>query len=125
MLSHDDYNKLLQTTNINFRKAITLSFHYGLRAAECSKLRFEDISERGIKVVAGRENRKKKISRTFLIKKAVSVQFKRVHCRKHLIGRKKGRAFISAMGISIRPERHSQRTNIKNIGHKGIRFSNP
>lgn len=57
MLSHNDYNKLLQTTNINFRKAITLSFHYGLRAAECSKLRFEDISEKGIKIVDSKGKR--------------------------------------------------------------------
>lgn len=57
MLSHNDYNKLLKTTNINFRKAITLSFHYGLRAAECSKLRFEDISEKGIKIVESKGKR--------------------------------------------------------------------
>lgn len=59
MLSTDNYNKLLKSTNANFRKALTLSFHFGLRAAECAKLRYEDISENGIKIIdsKGKRNR--------------------------------------------------------------------
>lgn len=86
MLSTDNYNKLLKTTNANFRKALTLSFHFGLRAAECAKLRYEDISENGIKIIdsKGKRNRfipvenkqQKKIIEDFLNKKGrvVSVQ---------------------------------------------------
>lgn len=86
MLSTDNYNKLLKTTNANFRKALTLSFHFGLRAAECAKLRYEDISENGIKIIdsKGKRNRfipvenkqQKKIIEDFLTKKGrvVSVQ---------------------------------------------------
>ena len=59
MLSTDNYNKLLKSTNTNFRKALTLSFHFGLRAAECAKLRYEDISSKGIKIIdsKGKRNR--------------------------------------------------------------------
>lgn len=86
MLSTANYNKLLKTTNANFRKALTLSFHFGLRAAECAKLRYEDISENGIKIIdsKGKRNRfipvenkqQKKIIEDFLNKKGrvVSVQ---------------------------------------------------
>ena len=79
MLSKDDYNKLLKTTNSNFRKALTLSFCFGLRAAECSKLRYEDISLNGINIVdsKGKRNRfipvenhqQKKVIEDFLNKK--------------------------------------------------------
>lgn len=59
MLSIDNYNKLLKSTNTNFRKALILSFHFGLRASECAKLRYEDISANGIKIVdsKGKRNR--------------------------------------------------------------------
>ena len=59
MLSTNDYNKLLKSTNTNFRKALTLSFYFGLRVAECAKLRYEDISAKGIKIIdsKGKRNR--------------------------------------------------------------------
>ncbi len=59
MLSTDNYNKLLKSTNANFRKSLILSFHFGLRAAECAKLRYEDISANGIKIIdsKGKRNR--------------------------------------------------------------------
>lgn len=79
MLSTDNYNKLLKSTNINFRKALILSFNFGLRAAECAKLRYEDISSDGIKIIdsKGKRNRfipvennqQKKIIEDFLNKK--------------------------------------------------------
>lgn len=78
MLSTDNYNKLLKSTNTNFRKALTLSFHFGLRAAECAKLRYEDVSENGIKIIDSRgkrnrfipveNNQQKKIIEDFLYK---------------------------------------------------------
>lgn len=79
MLSTDNYNKLLKSTNSNFRKALTLSFNFGLRAAECAKLRYEDISSNGINIIdsKGKRNRfipaesnqQKKIIQDFLNKK--------------------------------------------------------
>lgn len=79
MLSVSDYNKLLNTTNSNFRKALVLSYHFGLRCAECAKLRYEDISSKGIKIIdsKGKRNRfipvenkqQKKIIEDFLNKK--------------------------------------------------------
>lgn len=79
ILSTNDYNKLLKSTNANFRKALTLSFHFGLRAAEIAKLRYEDISAEGIKIIDSKEkrnrfipvenNQQKKIIEDFLNKK--------------------------------------------------------
>lgn len=48
---------IITLLNTNFRKALTLSFHFGLRAVECAKLRYEDISAKGIKIIDSKGKR--------------------------------------------------------------------
>ena len=51
MLSQNDFKILIKSTsNQNLKKALTLSYHFGLRAAECAKLKFEDIKSNGISI---------------------------------------------------------------------------
>lgn len=58
MLSMENYNKLMSnSTNQNFRNALCLSQHFGLRACECSKLQYRDITENGINVVDSKGGR--------------------------------------------------------------------
>ena len=59
MLSQNDFKILIKSTsNQNLKKALTLSYHFGLRAAECAKLKFEDIKSNGISI--NRQQREKK-----------------------------------------------------------------
>ena len=52
MLSQSDFKTLIKnTSNQNLKKALTLSYHFGLRAAECAKLKFEDIKSNGISII--------------------------------------------------------------------------
>ncbi len=52
MLSQNDFKILIKSTsNQNLKKALTLSYHFGLRAAECAKLKFEDIKSNGISII--------------------------------------------------------------------------
>lgn len=58
MLSTSNYNKLMSnSTNQNFKNALCLSQNFGLRASECSKLKYSDISENGIKIVDSKGGR--------------------------------------------------------------------
>ena len=51
MLSQNDFKILIKSTsNQNLKKALTLSYHFGIRAAECAKLKFEDIKSNGISI---------------------------------------------------------------------------
>ena len=45
------------TSNQNLKKALTLSYHFGLRAAECAKLKFEDIKSNGISIADSKGKR--------------------------------------------------------------------
>ena len=45
------------TSNQNLKKALTLSYHFGLRAEECAKLKFEDIKSNGISIVDSKGKR--------------------------------------------------------------------
>ena len=80
MLTTDNYNKLMSNSiNQNFKNALVLSQFFGLRACECSKLQYTDISEQGIKIVGlkgGRDRfvkceneQQKRIIKDFLNKK--------------------------------------------------------
>lgn len=57
MLSKQDYNKLMQSTNTNFTNALSLSYNYGLRASECSKLKGSDFKEDGLHIVDSKGKR--------------------------------------------------------------------
>lgn len=57
MLSENDYSKMLQTTNENLKKAVLLSKNFGLRASECSKLKYSDIKDNGIQIVDSKGKR--------------------------------------------------------------------
>ncbi len=58
MLSQNDFKILIKSTsNQNLKKALTLSYHFGLRAAECAKLKFEDIKSNGISIIDSKGKR--------------------------------------------------------------------
>lgn len=58
MLSQNDFKTLIKnTSNQNLKKALTLSYHFGLRAAECAKLKFEDIKYNGISIIDSKGKR--------------------------------------------------------------------
>ena len=58
MLSQSDFKTLIKnTSNQNLKKALTLSYHFGLRAAECAKLKFEDIKSNGISIIDSKGKR--------------------------------------------------------------------
>lgn len=58
MLSKDDYKTLVESTNNqNLKKALILSYYFGLRAAECAKLKYEDIKNNGISIVDSKGKR--------------------------------------------------------------------
>ena len=58
MLSQENYNKLLNnSTNQNFKNALLLSRYFGLRASECSKLQYADITKKGISVIDSKGGR--------------------------------------------------------------------
>ncbi len=58
MLSQNDFKTLIKSTsNQNLKKALTLSYHFGLRASECAKLKFEDIKHSGISIIDSKGKR--------------------------------------------------------------------
>lgn len=58
MLSQNDFKTLIKSTsNQNLKKALTLSYHFGLRASECAKLKFEDIKHNGISIIDSKGKR--------------------------------------------------------------------
>lgn len=58
MLSQNDFETLIKSTsNQNLKKALILSYHFGLRAAECAKLKFEDIKSNGISIIDSKGKR--------------------------------------------------------------------
>ena len=58
MLSKNNFKMLVKnTSNQNFKKAITLSFYFGLRTAECAKLKAEDIKNNGIFIIESKGKR--------------------------------------------------------------------
>jgi integrase len=57
MLSDEDYNKMLQTSNGNLRRALILSKEFGCRCSEIAKLKYGDIKEGGIKIVDSKGKR--------------------------------------------------------------------
>lgn len=59
MLSSNDYHTLLNTTNVNLKKALMLSQNFGMRASEISKLKKSDICDSYIRIIdsKGKRNR--------------------------------------------------------------------
>lgn len=58
MLSQNDFKTLMKSTsNQNLKKALTLSYNFGLRAAECAKLKYEDIKSSGISIIDSKGKR--------------------------------------------------------------------
>lgn len=63
LLTDSNYKTLMQnTTNQNLQKALMLSFHFGLRSAECAKLNFEDVKDNGISVIDSKGKRSRFIA---------------------------------------------------------------
>ncbi len=77
MLSQNDFKTLIKSTNNqNLKKALTLSFHFGLRAAECAKLKYEDIKSNGISVIDSKGKRSRFVPAETEKQKQILEQFK-------------------------------------------------
>lgn len=77
MLSQNDFKTLIKSTsNQNLKKALTLSYHFGLRAAECAKLKYEDIKKDGISVIDSKGKRSRFIPAETEKQKQILEQFK-------------------------------------------------
>lgn len=58
MLSQNDLKTLIKSTsNQNLKKALILSYYFGLRSSECAKLKFEDIKSNGISIIDSKGKR--------------------------------------------------------------------
>lgn len=75
MLSDNDYNTLLNTTNYNLKKALILSKEFGCRCSEISKLKFSDIQETGIVIIDSKGKRSRFIPAETEHQKNVLKQF--------------------------------------------------
>ena len=77
MLSQNDFKTLIKSTsNQNLKKALILSYHFGLRAAECAKLKFEDIKNTGISIIDSKGKRSRFIPAETEKQKQILEQFK-------------------------------------------------
>ena len=77
MLSQNDFKTLIKSTsNQNLKKALTLSYHFGLRAAECAKLKYEDIKNNGISIIDSKGKRSRFIPAESEKQKQILMQFK-------------------------------------------------
>lgn len=77
MLSQNDFKTLIKSTsNQNLKKALTLSYHFGLRASECAKLKFEDIKHNGISIIDSKGKRSRFIPAETEKQKQILVQIK-------------------------------------------------
>ncbi len=58
MLSQNDFKTLIKSTsNQNLKKALTLSYYFGLRVSEIAKLKIEDIKNNGISIIDSKGKR--------------------------------------------------------------------
>lgn len=57
MFTDENYNKMLNTTNQNLKNALIMSKNFGLRAAECSKLKYTDLQDNKVYVVDSKGKR--------------------------------------------------------------------
>lgn len=57
MITNEEYEAMLRTNNENLRKALLLAKEFGLRASECSKLRYKDLSPHGISIIDSKGKR--------------------------------------------------------------------
>lgn len=77
MLSQNNFKTLIKnTSNQNLKKALMLSYHFGLRAAECAKLKYEDIKKDGISVIDSKGKRSRFIPAETEKQKQILEQFK-------------------------------------------------
>ena len=77
MLSQNNFKTLIKnTSNQNLKKALMLSYHFGLRAAECAKLKYEDIKKDGISVIDSKGKRSRFIPSETEKQKQILEQFK-------------------------------------------------
>lgn len=75
MLSDADYQKLLETTNGNLKKALVLSKEFGLRASECAKIKYSDVKENGVNVVDSKGKRSRFVPAESKAQKAILQHF--------------------------------------------------
>lgn len=77
MLSKNDFTILVKnTSNQNLKKALILSYHFGLRAAECAKLKYEDIKNNGIFIIDSKGKRSRFVPAETEKQKQILEQFK-------------------------------------------------
>ena len=77
MLSENDFETLIKsTTNQYLKKALILSYHFGLRAAECAKLKSKDIKSNGISIIDSKGKRCRFVPAETEKQKQILEQFK-------------------------------------------------
>lgn len=57
MCTDEQFNKLLQTTNHNLKNALLLAKHFGCRASEISKIKYDDLGENFVKIINSKGKR--------------------------------------------------------------------
>ena len=76
ILLQNDFKILIKSTsNQNLKKALTLSYYFGLRAAECAKLKYEDIKNNGIFIIDSKGKRSRFIPAESEKQKQILMQF--------------------------------------------------
>ncbi len=77
MLSQNDFKTLIKSTsNQNLKKALTLSYYFGLRVSEIAKLKFEDIKNNGISIIDSKGKRSRFVPAETEKQKKILEQFK-------------------------------------------------
>lgn len=75
MLSMEDYNKMLNTTNQNLRNALVLSQHFGLRCEEIARLRASDFTETHLNIISSKGGRNRQIPIETPTQKEIAKEF--------------------------------------------------
>ena len=112
MLSQNDYNKLMQSTNVNFTNALSLSYHFGLRASECAKVQGKDFKNDGLHIVDSKGKRSRIIPYEDKTQLTLKEKFENVgricNCRTQSLQQAFNRE-KQKIGISSKSDFHSSR----------------
>ena len=112
MLSKQDYNKLMQSTNTNFTNALSLSYNFGLRASECAKVQGKDFRNDGLHIVDSKGKRSRIIPYEDKQQIALKEKFENMqricNCRTQSLQQAFNRAKQS-LGINSKSDFHASR----------------
>lgn len=78
MLSTENYNKLLNTSNQNLRNALMLAQHFGLRCEDICRLRGSDFSDKTVRIIGSKGGRNRIIQIETETQKSIAEEFMKV-----------------------------------------------